>query len=36
MAKSKLRLRARELRQKGESIIVIAKNLGISKGTVSK
>jgi transcriptional regulator with XRE-family HTH domain len=35
MAKSKLRLRARELRQKGESIIVIAKNLGISKGTVS-
>lgn len=36
MAKSKLRLRARELRQEGESIIVIAKTLGISKGTVSK
>ena len=36
MAKSKLRLEARELRQKGESIIIIAKKLGISKGTVSK
>lgn len=36
MAKSKLRLRARELRKKGESIIVIAKNLGIAKSTVSK
>jgi len=36
MAKSILRLKARELRQEGESIIVIAKKLSISKGTISK
>ena len=35
MAKSKQRLRARELRKEGESIIVIAKNLEISKSTIS-
>lgn len=35
MAKSKQRLQARELRKEGESIIVIAKNLGISKSTIS-
>jgi len=36
MAKSKLKLEARELREKGESIIIISKKLGISKSTVSK
>lgn len=35
MAKSELRLKAREMRSKGESVKVIAKTLGVSKGTVS-
>lgn len=35
MAKPQLRIKARELRSKGESVIVIAKQLGVSKSTVS-
>lgn len=35
MAKPLLRIKARELRQKGESVKVIAKLLGVSKGTIS-
>ena len=35
MAKFNLRLKARQQRGKGESIRVIAKNLGVSKGSVS-
>jgi len=35
MAKSYLRLKAREMRSKGESVKVIAKILDVSKGTVS-
>ena len=35
MAKSILRLKARRLREKGVSIIVIAKRLGVAKSTVS-
>lgn len=35
MAKSILRLKARELRGKGVSVITIANQLGVSKGTVS-
>jgi hypothetical protein len=35
MAKSALRLRAREMRNEGESIIVIAKEIGVAKSTVS-
>lgn len=35
MAKSALRLQARELRSKGESVKTIAKKLGISKSSVS-
>jgi transcriptional regulator with XRE-family HTH domain len=35
MAKSALRLKARELRSKGESVKDIASKLGVSKGTVS-
>lgn len=36
MAKSLLRLEARRLRQAGESIIVISKNLDLPKSTISK
>jgi hypothetical protein len=35
MAKFRERIKARKLRESGESIGVIAKNLGVSKGTVS-
>lgn len=35
MAKSKLKIKARKLRSQGESIKVIAKNLGVSSSTVS-
>ncbi len=36
MAKSELRLKARQLREGGESIIVIARNLELPKSTISK
>lgn len=35
MAKYALRIKAREMRAKGESVRIIAKKLGVSKGTVS-
>jgi hypothetical protein len=36
MAKSRLRLKAREIRRRGESINIIARTLGVSKDSVSR